>query len=123
MSAVLTFLAPPPGFAPHTDFVLDPVDGADGLFALHATAQPGLRVHLVDPRTVGEEYAPVLPDDQVAALALASPDDALLLVIARPTDEGVSVNLMAPVVVNARSGAAVQVILEDQGFSVRALLT
>lgn len=122
MTAALTFTAPPPGLAPHVDFSLAPIDGADGLFALRAVADEALRLYLVDPSTVLSEYAPTLSDAQVDDLALRSPDDALVLVVAHPSAEGVSVNLLAPVVVNRTTGAAAQVILEDQDYPVRAPL-
>ena len=122
MSAALTFVEPPPGLAPHVEFTLAPVDGSDGLFTLRAADDSGLRLYLVDPQTVREEYAPTLTDEQTVALALESPDDALLLVVAHPSADGVSVNLLAPVVVNRSTGAAAQVILEGQDYPLRASL-
>ncbi|GEC76226.1 MULTISPECIES: flagellar assembly protein FliW [Microbacterium] len=122
MTAALTFLAPPPGLAPHVDFALTPVDGADGLFSLRAVDDTELRLYLVDPRTVLSAYAPTLTDEQADGLALESPDDALILVVAHPSAEGVSVNLLAPVIVNQTTGAASQVILEDQDYPLRAPL-
>ena len=52
MTALLDFVAPPLGLAPHTRFRLDPIDGADGLFSLGAVDDDGLRLYLVDPQTV-----------------------------------------------------------------------
>ncbi len=121
-SAALTFVAPPPGLAPHVDFSLDAIDGADALYALTAIADPEVRLFAVDAASVMPDYAPVLSDDQVDALGLRTPDDAVVLVVARMTDEGIGVNLLAPVVVNTRTGAAAQVILEGQDLPVRALL-
>ncbi|WP_417564397.1 flagellar assembly protein FliW [Microbacterium sp.] len=122
MSVVLSFTSPPPGLAPHTAFTLDPVEGAAGLFAMHAVGDR-LRVYLVDPQSVMAGYAPTLTDQQAADLALTGPGDALVLVVAHPTDGGVAVNLMAPVVVNRATGAAAQVILEDQGYPLRMMLS
>ncbi|TFB17267.1 flagellar assembly protein FliW [Microbacterium sp. 3H14] len=122
MTAALTFLAPPPGLAPHVDFALAPVDGADGLFAMRAVQDAELRLYLVDPRTALSEYAPILTDEQADALALRDAEDALILVVAHPSAEGVSVNLLAPVIVNRTTGAASQVILEDQDYPLRAPL-
>ncbi|MFK3676390.1 flagellar assembly protein FliW [Microbacterium sp. NPDC090218] len=122
MTAALTFLSPPPGLAPHVDFALAPVDGADGLFAMRAVQDAELRLYLVDPRSVLSEYAPILTDEQAEGLALGSPDDALILVVAHPSADGVSVNLLAPVIVNRTTGAASQVILEDQDYPLRAPL-
>lgn len=122
MTAALTFLAPPPGLAPHVDFALAPVEGADGLFAMRAVDDAELRLYLVDPRSVLSEYAPTLTDEQAQGLALESADDALILVVAHPGADGVSVNLLAPVIVNRTTGAASQVILEDQDYPLRAPL-
>ena len=122
MTAALTFIAPPPGLAPHVDFALAPVEGSDGLFSLRAVDDAELRLFLVDPRTVLSDYAPTLSDEQADGLALGSPDDALVLVVAHPSAEGVSVNLLAPVIVNQMTGAAAQVILEDQDYPLRAPL-
>ena len=122
MTAALTFLAPPPGLAPHVDFALAPVDGADGLFAMRAVGDADLRLYLVDPSSVLSEYAPMLSDEQAESLALTTADDALILVVAHPGADGVSVNLLAPVIVNRATGAASQVILEDQDYPLRAPL-
>lgn len=122
MSTALRFTAPPPGLDPHTDFTLSVVEGADGLFALRARDDEALRLYLVDPASVASDYAPELTDAQAADLALTSPDDAMLLVVARPADDGVTVNLMAPVVINRTSGVASQVILEGQDLPLRAPL-
>lgn len=122
MTALLSFVAPPPGLAPHTEFSLDPIAGVDGLFAMRAAGAGDLRLYLVDPGTVIDDYAPELTRAQTDELALSSPDEAMLLVVARPADTGVTVNLMAPVVINRTTGAASQVILENQDFPLRAPL-
>lgn len=122
MSAVLRFVTPPPGLAPHTSFLLEPVRDSGGLFALRATDDPSVRLFLVDPGDVVPDYAPVLSDAQAQQLGLESSDDAQLLVVARMTEEGVGVNLLAPVVMNRRTGDAAQVILEGQDLPVRAIL-
>ncbi|CAI7663129.1 unnamed protein product, partial [Penicillium discolor] len=75
---------------------------------MRAVEDDALRLYLVDPNTVLTEYAPTLTDAQVADLALSSADDAFVLVVAHPAAEGVSVNLLAPVVVNRATGAATQ---------------
>lgn len=122
MSVVLDFAAPPPGLAPHTSFALTAIDEADGLFSLRAVEDADLRLYVVDPQTVITGYAPLLNDGQVAELGLTSPDDAMLLVIAHPGPDGVSVNLLAPVVVNRTTGRAAQIILDGQDFDVRTPL-
>ena len=122
MTATLTFTTPPPGLAPHTDFTLTELPGANSLFAMRAVADEELRLYLLDPQTVVAGYAPTISDAHVSDLQLTSPDDAMVLVGVHAGTDGVSVNLMAPVVVNRNTGVATQVILEDQGYPLRATL-
>jgi len=122
MSA-LEFVTPPPGLSPHTSFSLDEVEGGGGLFTLTAADDPRVRLFAVDPGAVVDDYWPTLSDAHVADLGLAESADARVLVVARMTDEGIGVNLLAPVVINRRTGVAAQVILEGQDLPVRALLS
>jgi flagellar assembly factor FliW len=45
------------------------------------------------------------------------------LVIANPGESGTTVNLLAPIVVNATTGVCAQVILDDQDWPLRAQLS
>jgi len=120
--APLAFVTPPPGLEPLVDFVLQPISGAAGLYGLQSSANPRTRLFVLDAGVYLPDYQPVISDDQVQALRLASPDDALVLVVANPGEGGTSVNLMAPIVVNTRLGVCAQVILDDQDFPLRAAL-
>jgi flagellar assembly factor FliW len=112
-TSMLTFTAPPPGFAPLTDFELEPVEGAAGLYTLRDTAGADLRLFLLDPTFYVPEYDPALTDAHLAALGAAAPSDVDVYVVANLLDGVPVVNLLAPIVVNPRSGAATQLILED----------
>jgi len=122
MSVALTFVAPPPGLAPLTDFSLDPVDGAHGLYALVAEDDPALRLYVVDAGVYLPDYAPVITDEHADALGLATADDAMVLVVATPAATGTTVNLMAPIVVNSSTGRSAQVILDGQDWPLRESL-
>lgn len=123
MTDTVFFLTPPVGLEPHTDFDIDHVADSGSLFALQATTDPSVRLFAVDPADVVPDYSPVISGAQADLLGLNSPDDAVLFVIARAGEDGVGVNLLAPIVVNRHTGAAAQVILDDSGYSVRALLS
>lgn len=122
MSASLTFVTPPPGLDPVVDFTLDEISGAEGLYSLHAAAQPSTRLFVVDAAVHLPDYSPVITDEQGDALGVTGPDDALLLVVANPATSGTTVNLMAPIVVNSTTGLSAQVILENQEYPLRAVL-
>lgn len=121
MSAVL-FVAPPPGLEPLTEFELTPVEGAAGLFSLASVERPEIRLYTLDAERHLPGYSPELPDDRAAELGIRAAEDALLLVVVTPSQEGSTVNLLAPVVVNRATGAAVQLVLDDDAFPVRAEL-
>jgi Uncharacterized protein conserved in bacteria len=123
LSATLTFIAPPPGLAPLVDFTLDHIEGADGLYALRAKADTNRRLFVLDAAVHLPDYTPVLSDEQCEALDVFTPENVLLLVIVNPSEAGTTVNLMAPIVVNATTGACAQVILDDQEWPLRAELS
>lgn len=50
------------------------------------------------------------------------PEDALVLVVVNPGDPGTTMNLLAPIVVNSATGTSAQVILDGQGWPLRAEL-
>jgi flagellar assembly factor FliW len=122
LDSPLAFVTPPPGLEPLVDFVLQPIDGAAGLYGLQSAARPRTRLFVLDAAVYLPDYQPVISDVQVHALQLTSPDEALVLVVANPGEGGTSVNLMAPIVVNTRLGVCAQVILDDQDFPLRAAL-
>ena len=143
MNATLSFVTPPPGLAPLTTFVLTELEGATGLFTLQAVEAVATRLFVLDAAVFLPHYTPYISAEQSASLALTAPADALVLVVVNPGDaaaEGgaagadadagaasgaaaTTVNLMAPIVVNAATGAAAQLILEGQDWPLRATLT
>lgn len=123
MTAKLTFTVSPPGFAPHVDFVLDEVAGAIGLYTLRSVEVGAPRLFVLDAGVYLPAYTPELSDEQVAGLGLTSPHDAMVLVVANPgTDGTTTTNLMAPIVVNSRTGRCAQFILDNQDWPLRAQL-
>jgi flagellar assembly factor FliW len=123
LSAVLSFIAPPPGFAPLVDFTLDDIEGAQGLYALRPVDDQGTRLFVLDAGIFLPEYTPEISDEQAASLDLVSGDDALVLVVANPGESGTTMNLMAPIVVNSVNGRSAQFILEGEEWPLRAQLT
>jgi flagellar assembly factor FliW len=119
MSIDLTFSVPPFGLAPAPVFTLTPVEGAEGLFTL---VGDDARLFVLDAAVHLPSYAPELTDEQAAGIGLTAPSDAMLLVVANPGESGTTVNLLAPIVVNARTSVGAQVILEDQDLPLRAEL-
>ena len=119
MSAALSFIAPPPGFAPLVDFTLDDIEGAQGLYALRSVEDNGMRLFVLDAGIFLPDYTPEISDEQAASLELENGDDALVLVVANPGESGTTMNLMAPIVVNSLNGRCAQFILDGDGRLTR----
>jgi flagellar assembly factor FliW len=122
VAVALSFVSPPPGLAPLTEFALTEIPGADGLFTLESANDRRTRLFVLDASVYLPDYSPVISDDHAAALDLTGPEDALLLVVTNPGEEGTTVNLMAPIVVNSGTGRCAQIILDGQDWPLRAAL-
>jgi flagellar assembly factor FliW len=137
----LEFVRPMPGFPQLTRFVLvrlaaDPGDGSDGsdgsegsegsdaamLYELRSLQEPQVRFLVAAPGPFFPDYTIELDENACAELDLHDPDDALVLVVLTvdPDAGGATANLLAPVVVNARTRHAAQVILSGTDWPVRA---
>ncbi|MGJ0388338.1 flagellar assembly protein FliW [Microbacterium sp. CGR1] len=115
------FTTPMLGLSPHRKFTLEQIAGAEGLYALRA-ADADVRLFLLDPLSGDYGYAPALPADVRSELGASEESEVRVFVVANPADDGVYINLRAPVLVHRETGRAVQVILDDQAYPIRALL-
>lgn len=109
-----------PGFPDARRFALVGLDDDGLLSALQSVDHPDLRFLVVPPHTFFPDYAPVVDDEAVAALDIASAEEVQLLVILTAGESlaATTANLLAPVLVNTSNRRALQVILDDTAFSV-----
>ncbi|WP_432493331.1 flagellar assembly protein FliW [Kineococcus gypseus] len=118
------FIAPLPGLPEHTRFTLVALDANGVLFSLRSSTDPALRLVLVAPERFFPDYSPVLDAASAQALELVSAEDAALLVVVNPGAglAEATANLVAPVVLNHRTGRAAQVVLTGTDLPLRAPL-
>ncbi len=118
----LDFIEPIPGLEPLTRFTLRAVADCPELFTLRSVERPETRLFLLDPSAFFPEYRPEVDEDLLARLA---PEGSapVVLVVLRPgsQDDPHTANLLAPVLVNAVAGTAVQAVL-DEDWPLRAPL-
>jgi flagellar assembly factor FliW len=117
----IDLIEPLPGFPGHTCYALVAADPGGLLFWLQSVAPDGPRFLAVPPAAFFPDYAPVLPravceDLEVAAVGEA---DLFCLVTVLGDVSTATANLRAPVVVNARTARARQVVLADGGHPIR----
>jgi flagellar assembly factor FliW len=122
----LSFVRPLPGFGDLRRFVLVELAAAEGaepvLFELRSLEEPAVRFLAAVPTAFFPDYAFDLDEDDCAELGLTDEADALVLVLLTMGHDAAATtaNLLAPVVVNARTRQAAQVILSGSDWPVRA---
>ena len=88
---------------------------------LQCVTEKWLAFPVVNPLNVIKDYNPVVEEALLEPLGELKDEDIVLLVFATiPTDiKETSVNMKAPVIVNAANGKAIQVILEKGNYSIK----
>ena len=88
---------------------------------LQSIDEPAFAMPVVDPLSVLDNYNPVVEDELLSDLDELDEDEMLVLVtITVPQDiSKMTVNLAAPIVVNAKNMKAVQIIIDEPGYAVK----
>ena len=82
---------------------------------MQSIEEPGFAMPVIDPLIVKNDYNPMVEDELLKKIGTFAPEDLLVLsTISVPKDiTKMTVNLMAPFVINTALCKAIQVILED----------
>jgi flagellar assembly factor FliW len=121
---LLEMVEPLAGFHDHRSFTLVGLDDDGTISQLQATDRADLSFLVVSPGLFFPDYAPFIDDAVRIALDIQEPDELVLLLLVHPgaTLADTTANLLAPVVVNARTGRAAQVVVADWSLPLRAPL-
>jgi flagellar assembly factor FliW len=120
----VTFAGGLPGFDRLRSFVIEPMPGDLAPFCrLRATDPPGVEFIVVPPGVVFPDYQVEVDEETVDRLELRA-EDASVLSIVTLSDDGSAptANLLGPIIVNRRNGAAAQVVLHGSDYQVAAPL-
>ena len=116
---IITFPKALAGFPALTEFRLFEPEGTYPLKFLQAVAAPDISFTCMDAATVKLDYDVPLPPEDAQALALATPEEALVLAIVVVPDgdpRRMTANLAGPIVLNTRTRVACQVQLDTHVF-------
>ena len=110
-----------PGFPMNRRWLLLSVESHSSFVWLQSLDDLNVAIPTADPSMIFEEYRPKLPAYAFLALEIANPEDftTLCVVVVTPNAEEMTMNLMAPILVNLRTRKARQVMLENSAYSVR----
>ena len=120
-SEVLTFPWGMPGFNHLRRFLALSLESQSGFVWLQSIEEPNIALPTSDPFSLFPDYAPRLPGYAVSSLELGDPDSfvTLCVVVVTAGAETMTMNLLAPIVVNLETRSARQVTLEGSQYSVR----
>jgi flagellar assembly factor FliW len=115
-----------PGFETCTRFTLIEVEGPSQAMAILQSADdPEVAFAVTTPDVLGLRYEFVLTDEEEQLLKITNPEDVVVMLILRCTDEAGAVaksplqaNLMAPLVFNAASMLGLQKVIARLGCDV-----
>lgn len=118
---VVDFAAGLPGFPAARRFRLEGLGEAMRPFArLRSIEQPEIAFVVVDPGLLYRDYSVEIDEERRAGLGISGPEDVATLVMitmGRPPQPPTA-NLLGPVVVNRRTGAAAQVVQHRSAYRV-----
>ena len=119
---LVTFLNGIVGFPDSRQFVLIQHKEGTTYRWLQSTDDGAIAFLLVDPSTFVPEYAPQMPQTVAVQLGMNEETPRLvytIVTIPRGKPHEMTINLAGPIVVNAETGQAVQVVLEDEAYAIR----
>lgn len=117
----IDFVEAPLGLMGLRRFRLQPLDDLGFLFSMRSVDNDGVRLFVVAPEPYFPDYSPEVAADAVAPLGLEGTSATLLVVVHPGGDRHPpTANLLAPIVVNPATGAALQVVLDSDEWPLRA---
>jgi flagellar assembly factor FliW len=110
-----------PGFADQRRFLALSLAEQPNFVWLQSLDDPKLALPAADPWLVFPDYEPRMPAYATEALGLQSAEDFTILCIVVVTKEAeeMTMNLMAPIVMNLKTRRARQVMLESSPYAVK----
>lgn len=123
-SKIITFEQGIVGFPDMKHFALvhDEEKGINaGIRYLQSVEEPEFAMPVMDPLLIMPEYNPEIEDELLKPLGELKEEDILVFVtVSVPKDiKNISVNLQAPIVINAQERKAAQIIVEGSEYKIK----
>ncbi len=112
------------GFPELTEFALihdAEKEGRSAVRWLQSIQEPAFAMPVMDPLTVKADYNPEVEDELLKPIGTLDPEEVLVLVtLTVPSDvTKMTINLQAPIIVNAAEKKACQIIVDTEKYPVR----
>ncbi|MBT2156508.1 flagellar assembly protein FliW [Clostridioides difficile] len=109
------------GFENLKEYELLDIEDNDSLKEFNSTEEEGIGFVIVSPFEIINEYEIVLNQETIEKLEVKSPKDVVLfnIITLGQTFEESTVNMKAPIVINIKTNFGMQIILQDDKYSIR----
>lgn len=111
-----------PGFEDVKKFIILGTDDTESPFKwLQCVDKPDLAFAVINPFAIRRDYCVDIHDNIAGKLGIEDPSSVIIYsIVVVPEDiSRISMNLKAPVIINAKNNKAAQVILDTDAYSVR----
>ncbi|HBF7019681.1 flagellar assembly protein FliW [Clostridioides difficile] len=109
------------GFENLKEYELLDIEDNDYLKEFNSAEEEGIGFVVVSPFEIINEYEIVLNQETIEKLEVKSPKDVVLfnIITLGQTFEESTVNMKAPIVINIKTNFGMQIILQDDKYSIR----
>ena len=121
-SKIIHFSAGLPAFEDAHDFIIIPYDEESPYVFLQSVKTPDLAFLMAMPLVFFPDYEVTIDDDVEKELGLTSPEEVVIyaiLTLAGTEIRDLTANLMAPIVVNAATRRAKQIVLDRSPYTTK----
>lgn len=96
-------------------------EGGTNISWFQSVDEPTLALPVINPLIVKEDYNPVVEDELLQALGDINEENLVILITMTVPEnlEEMSVNLKAPIIINADTRKGAQIIVENQDYEVK----
>ena len=124
-SSLMTFEHGIPGFEKEKEFALITIEDNDAFQVLQSTQTEGLAFIVTNPYTITTNYNFELDEATVSALQIKEEKEVAVFTIVslKETIEQSTLNLKAPIILNTTNKIAKQVILNNEEYAIRHLIS
>ncbi len=121
---LITFEEGMPGLEHLRKFVIVS-NGSDPIMWLVSVEDESVALPVINPWIIRIDYTVDIPKDAMEDLGIESKEDVqvwAILVIPHENPENMTINLMAPIIINTKNNKAKQIIMENSGYGIRHLV-
>jgi|CeladaMinimDraft_18_1061708.scaffolds.fasta_scaffold00758_8 flagellar assembly factor FliW len=110
-----------PGFEDHKAFVIVSPEEDEPFSFLQSVSDPDLAFIMIDPFLFYRHYEFELPDNVAQELKITTPEQVVVRAIVTIRDklESSTINLVAPIIINAEARLGRQVVLDKSAYTTR----